>query len=165
MLAGLYLWHEIIFNYYINMDITTILKHTHGGFRYLLLLVIGVAIIRFFTGWNKNRVFESLDKKLALWTLILAHLQLVFGLVLYFMKGYPNELASGEADMADGIFRYYSVEHLVMMLVAIGLITVGYSRAKRMKHDFKKFKVLLWTFLSSVLIVSLSLYMKVHYGA
>ena len=147
------------------MDITKILTHAHGGFRYLLLVVIALAIFRFFTGWNKNRVFETLDKKLALWTLILAHLQLVFGLVLYFIKGYPNTLASGQIEMSNGIERYFAVEHLVMMLAAIALITVGYSRAKRMKHDFKKFKLLLWTYLASVIIVSISLYMKVHYGA
>jgi len=147
------------------MDITKILTHTHGGLRYLFLLVIAVAIIKFFTGWSKNRVFESHDKKLALGTLILAHLQLVFGLVLYFMKGYPNALASGEAEMANGIFRYFAVEHLVMMLAAIALITVGYSRAKRMKLDFRKFRVLLITYLGSVVIVSISLYMKLHYGA
>ncbi|MFK7758141.1 MAG: hypothetical protein AB8B53_14525 [Flavobacteriales bacterium] len=147
------------------MDITKMLTHTHGGLRYLLLLVIGVAIIKFFLGWNKNRVFKPLDKKLALWTLILAHLQLVFGLVLYFLKGYPNTLASGEAEMGNGIFRYFAVEHLVLMLVAIALITVGYSRAKRMKLDFRKFRILLLTYLGSVLIISISLYMKVHYGA
>ncbi len=143
-----------------------ILKHTHGGFRYLLLLVVTFAIIRFILGWTKNRNFSVWDKRGALWTLILSHLQLVTGLVLYFISpaNYPNELASGP-DMKNTVFRYFAVEHLMLMLVAIAVLTVGYSRAKRANQDFKKFKILLWSYAISAAIISLSLYMKVYYGA
>ena len=131
-----------------------ILKHTHGGLRWLLLVVMIVAIFKFFTGWSKNRVFEASDKKLALVTLILVHLQLVFGLVLYFLSPYPQMLAENAQEvMANSELRFFAVEHLIGMLVAIALITVGYSRAKRLKHDFKKFRVLLVTYLLSFLLI------------
>jgi len=131
-----------------------ILKHTHGGLRWLLLVVITVSIVKFLTGWSRNRVFESSDKKLALWTLIFAHLQLVFGLIMYFMGPYPQLLAENAKEvMANSELRFFAVEHLVGMLVAIALITVGYSRAKRLQHDFKKFKVLLITYLISFILI------------
>lgn len=144
-----------------------ILRHTHGGFRYLLLAAMAFALICFITGWTRNRKFTAWDKRGALITLILSHLQLVTGLVLYFIApaSYPNQLAGGEADMKNAAFRYFAVEHLLMMLIAIALITIGYSRAKRVTQDFKKFKILLWTYLSAVVVISLSLIMKVKYGA
>ncbi|HCY46061.1 MAG TPA: cytochrome B [Flavobacteriales bacterium] len=137
------------------MDIFyNILKHTHGGLRWLLMIVMIVAIFKFFTGWSKNRVFEASDKKLALIALILVHLQLVFGLILYFLSPYPQMLAQNAKEvMANGELRFFAVEHLIGMLVAIALITVGYSRAKKLKHDFKKFKVLLITYLLSFLLI------------
>ncbi len=137
-----------------TMAFYDILKHTHGGLRWLLLVAIILAIFKFFTGWSRNRVFETSDKKLALWTLILAHLQLVFGLIMYFMGPYPQLLAENAKEvMSDSNLRFFAVEHLVGMLVAIALITVGYSRSKRLKHDFKKFKVLLWTYLVSFILI------------
>jgi len=140
------------------MDFHTILKHTHGGLRWLLLIGLVVAIIKFVTGWSKNRVFDSGDKKVALFTLIFAHLQLVLGLVLYFMGPWPEMLAENAAEvMKSGELRFYAVEHLIGMLVAIALITVGYSRAKRLKLDFKKFKVLLWTYLVSLIIILINI--------
>ncbi len=144
-----------------------ILRHTHGGIRYLLLLSIAFALFCFVTGWARNRNFSIWDKRAALISLILSHLMLVTGLVLYFISpvSYPNQLASGEADMTNASFRYFAVEHLMMMLIAIALLTIGYSRAKRVSHDFKKFKILLWTYLSAVVIVSISLLIKVKYGA
>ena len=142
-----------------------ILRHTHGGFRYLLLLAIVLALFSFVTGWTRNRDFTAWDKRAALSVLILSHLQLVTGLVLYFISpsNYPNELAGGEANLKLAAFRYFAVEHLVMMLLAIALITIGYSKAKRVSPDFKKFKILLWTYLSAVLIISISLFMKMNY--
>jgi|GEM_PF-6442743 len=69
-----------------------ILRHTHGGFRYLLLLAIVLALFSFVTGWTRNRDFTAWDKRAALSVLILSHLQLVTGLVLYFISpsNYPN---------------------------------------------------------------------------
>ncbi len=131
-----------------------ILRHTHGGLRWLLLVALVLAIFRFVTGWTRNRKFESLDKKLAIWTLSLAHLQFVIGLVIYFWKGYPQLLAENAKEvMSNSDVRFFAVEHLLGMLVAIALITVGYSRAKRLTLDFKKFKVLLWTYLISLVLI------------
>jgi len=50
------------------MNVYEILKHTHGGIRYLLLLSIAFALVCFLTGWVKNRNFSAWDKRAALIT-------------------------------------------------------------------------------------------------
>ncbi len=44
------------------------------------------------------------------------------------------------ASMKNPLMRFFSVEHITGMIVAIAMITVGYSRAKRMSSDKGKFK-------------------------
>src|SRR3546814_7000817 len=68
---------------------------------------------------------------MALLGLICAHLQLVVGLVIYFISPLGIKAASGEA-MKISTSRLYFLEHPLMMLIAIILITVGYSKAKKL---------------------------------
>ncbi len=117
------------------------LQHLHSFLPYLLLTALLVSSILFLTK-AKTATFSASDKRLALITLILSHLQLIIGLALYFLgpKGY--NYTSVEGFMKDPVLRLYAVEHISVMLIAIALITVGYSRAKRAENDHKKFRSL-----------------------
>lgn len=77
------------------------------------------------------------NRKMALLGLVTAHLQLVIGAIMYFVSplGYNN--FGGDA-MKDSIQRLYILEHPLMMLIAIVLITIGYSQAKRMENARKQ---------------------------
>lgn len=118
------------------------LKNIHSFLPYLLLPILAVAAVVFLAKSGGKKPFTGGDKALALITLILAHLQLVFGLILYFISPIVDQaLASGEL-MSNATYRFYGVEHLVTMLLAIILITVGYSRGKRKTENGAKFKTL-----------------------
>ena len=71
--------------------------------------------------------------------LIGTHVQLLFGLIIYFVSPLGFSNFSGES-MKNAASRFYIVEHPMMMIVAIGLITFGYSTAKRLPEDSKKFR-------------------------
>ncbi len=101
------------------------LKHAHSGLRWLLLAALIYAIIKGFQSWRNGKAF---NKPSALIGLILTHVQLVIGLLLYFVY---SPLMFGTAGLPHVITRFYTVEHLVTMLLAIILITIGYSRGKR----------------------------------
>jgi len=68
------------------MDFYLLLKHLHSGWRYVVFALLVIAIITAFAGWLGNGKYSNGNRKLNLCTLISAHLQLVIGLVLYFVS-------------------------------------------------------------------------------
>lgn len=98
------------------------------------MIAIAVALINAFTGLSRKRDFGSGDNRWSMLTLIFFHLQLVVGLLLYFTQGWHRMMG----EMSDRIIRFYSVEHLVAMLVAIALVTIGRVSSKRADTDRKK---------------------------
>ncbi|KAA3629910.1 MAG: cytochrome B [Bacteroidetes bacterium] len=105
-----------------------ILKHAHSGFRWIVLLLLIITIISAFSKRKSGVAMKSEDKKLPLFTLIATHIQLILGLVLYFISPYVVFAAD---TMKDSLRRFYTVEHIALMIVAIVLITIGYSKAKK----------------------------------
>ena len=131
------------------------LQHLHSGIPYIFLPLALIAVIVFWLKSINGSNFGKNDKRLALFTLILSHLQLVFGLVLYFIGPKGFIYTSVEGFMKDAVMRLYAVEHISIMLIAIALITVGYSRAKRNPDSKKKFRGLaLFYSIALVLILS-----------
>jgi hypothetical protein len=116
----------------------TAFKHLHSFTAYVALTFIVLAVLWAFFGWLRQRPFTKASKTIALLGLISAHLQMIFGLVLYFISPLGFSAISAEA-MENSALRLYFLEHPSMMIIAIGLITVGYSKAKRMTDSQKKF--------------------------
>ncbi|GAB4046344.1 cytochrome B [Spirosoma litoris] len=102
------------------------LVHAHSGLRWVALILLIVAVITAIGKWQGPSGYTDGNRKLYLFTLISVHTQLLLGLVLLFI--------SPKVDfsmMSEKLYRFYSVEHTTGMLIAIALITVGYSRSKR----------------------------------
>lgn len=113
------------------------LFHGHSGLRYLVLVLLLVVIVRSIAGFLRNKPFSQLDNALSLGLLITTHIQFLLGLILYFVS--PN-VQFNENTMKDGVLRYWAVEHLVGMLIAVVLITIARSTAKRMTESLAKHK-------------------------
>lgn len=128
-----------------------ILHHAHSGLRWVVLILVLATIFKAFSGMSGNKTFTAGDKKLALFALMSVHIQLVLGLVLYFKL-----IADGldfAASMKNPVTRFFSVEHITGMLIAIALITVGYSKSKRATSDKAKFKSLAIFFTIGLIII------------
>ncbi len=117
--------------------------HLHSNLPFFLLLALIVSSTVFFRKKALNKPFSKGDKSLALITLILAHLQLALGLILYAISP-VIEMAYANSDqiMSNSTFRFYAVEHGLVMLISIALITICYSRAKRKTESQQKFQTL-----------------------
>src|SRR5215217_3240581 len=102
-----------------------ILRSAHSGWRYVVLILLVLAVVQALAGWLGKKPYGEGNRKLNVFTLISAHIQLVFGLVLYFMGPWLN------ADSSVALGRYWKMEHVSMMIFAIILITVGNARSKR----------------------------------
>lgn len=97
------------------------LTHAHSGWRWIVLILLLTAIFQAF--------FQSGKKtKLPLFAMIATHIQLVLGIILYFIS--PKVLFAAET-MKVPLNRFYTVEHTTLMLLAIVLITLGYGKWKR----------------------------------
>ena len=100
----------------------------HSGFRYIVLVLLLLAIIMAWAGWLGKKSFSEGQRKLNLFTLISVHTQLLIGLVLYFLSPFVQ---FNSQTMKDDTTRYWTVEHLTAMIIAIVLITVGHSKSKK----------------------------------
>ncbi|GAA4443371.1 hypothetical protein GCM10023188_44010 [Pontibacter saemangeumensis] len=115
------------------------IQHLHSYMTYLVLLGVLVSFASALAGMFGNRVFTAGDRKRGLLGLIPAHLQGVIGVILYFVSPLGASNFSGEA-MGDSTARLYLLEHPLTMVIALVLLTVGYSRAKRTAGTGKGFK-------------------------
>jgi hypothetical protein len=109
----------------------------HSGWAYLALLLLVIAVVNSFIGMTSKKDFTSKDRKIALFALIGTHTQLLIGFVLYFVS--PLGLAS-LGQMKDAALRLTSLEHPLLNLIAIVLITIGWSKHKKAVSNESKFK-------------------------
>jgi len=124
--------------------------HLHSGLRYIVLLLVLVAIVRAWAGWLGKQPYSEGNRKLNLFALISVHTQLIAGLVLYFLS--PLVQFNSET-MKTHDTRYWTVEHLTGMLIAIILITIGYSKAKRAATPESKHKTVAVFFTIALVVV------------
>ncbi|WP_299824763.1 hypothetical protein [uncultured Pontibacter sp.] len=117
------------------------LQHLHSYLAYLVLLGLLVSIIMALAGWFGNKPFTDKDRKAGLFGLIPTHLQWVVGLILYFVSPLGLENFSG-AGMKDSVSRLYFLEHPLMMIIAVVLITIGYAKVKRQVQSGNGFKTI-----------------------
>lgn len=115
----------------------TILQKFHSGWAYIALLVLIVAVINAVIGMSSKKEFTAKDRKIALFGLIGIHVQLLIGLILYFVS--PLGLDSF-GQMSDKALRLTSLEHPLINVIAITLITIGWSKHKKAATSESKFK-------------------------
>ena len=127
-------------------------QHLHSGFRYIVFVLVLLAIIQSLIGWLGKRPYTELNRKINLFALISAHTQLLIGIVLYILDIGKKVQFSSETMKNDAL-RYYAVEHWFGMIIAIVLITIGHSKAKRKETSESKHKTIAIFYLVAILIV------------
>ena len=108
----------------------------HSGWAYVALLLLVFAIVNSFIGKSSHKEFTAKDRKIALFGLIATHIQLVVGLILYFVSPLG---ASAFGQMKDAALRLTSLEHPLINIIAITLITIGWSKHKKAQTGAAKF--------------------------
>lgn len=118
--------------------------YLHSYWAYLVLIVLAITFIKAMQGYFLNKDYSAVDFRLGLFTLITAHIQFLIGIVLYFVAPYVSaisEVGMGGV-MKDSTLRLYLVEHPLIMLISIILITIGYSKHKKKLTSKPKFKII-----------------------
>lgn len=128
------------------------LLHSHSYLRYGVLALLIVVIVTSLMGWLGKKPYTNTNNKLSLFLMIATHLQFVLGFILYFVS---PAVQFNSSTMKDASIRYWTVEHVSMMIIAVALITVARSIAKKMNVDESKHKRL-FIFNSIALLIILA---------
>ncbi|WP_374166209.1 cytochrome B [Arcticibacter sp. MXS-1] len=129
-----------------------LLFQAHSGLRFIVFIALVIATILAFSGWFGNKPFTKGNKSFNLITLISTHIQVVIGLFLYFVSPFVQFQNMG-TTMKDATLRYWTVEHVAMMLAAAILITIGNAKSKRFVNSVDKHRSVAIYFSLSLLII------------
>lgn len=117
------------------------LKNVHSYWAYLVLLILIFAVVNAIIGLIQKKQFTDKDLRIGLFTLIVSHIQLLIGLAWYFMSPWFEALTNDASTvMKTKEVRLLAVEHPSMMIIAIILITIGWSKHKKKTTSEGKFK-------------------------
>jgi hypothetical protein len=137
------------------MDFLILLLQTlHNLLRWAVILFGVIAIVRAFKGWLAKKSFDLADNQAGMLYTSLFDVQLLFGFLLYFYRGWVNVLFG---DFANAISnpgtRFFALEHFLLMLAAAVVAHVGRSSAKKASEDAARHRRLAIWFGFSFLIL------------
>ena len=127
--------------------------HSYWAYLVLLILILATfnALIKFFG----KKEYHAKDFRLSLFTLIVMHIQLLIGIVLFFVSDYLSlisEMGMGSI-MKNSSLRSNIIEHPITMILVVILITIGYSKHKKKLTSTSKFKTIAIFYTLSLLLV------------
>lgn len=132
----------------------TTLLALHSFFRWIVLITLLIAIVRSWQGWLGNKQYTKQDNILRNITASAAHIQLILGVWLYFISPVISYFLSNFNDAVHNRqIRFFGMEHSIMMLLGITLITIGSAKAKRKAEDKEKFKTMAIWFTIGLLVI------------
>lgn len=131
------------------------LRTTHYFMMVALLIFLLFTIGKFAFKKIGDEPFGEYEDKTTLLVMILAHIQLLIGLVLLFAGPMSASFADMGAVMKDSYLRMMTVEHPLTMIIGVIMITIGRIKLKKKTVDSDKFKTVI-TFFAIGLIFFLS---------
>ncbi len=136
-----------------------ILIHTHSGLRWIVLLLMLWAIINAAKSQSSGTYSER-SRKLNLFAMISLHVQLLVGIALFFVSQKVNFSVDNwmSSDTAMGMYRFFNLEHVFGMVLAVVLVTMGRSKAeKKLKGSRDKHRRIMVSYLIALVIILLTI--------
>lgn len=137
-----------------------LLNQLHALLRWVVLILLVSAVLRAFLGMQSKKLFSTSDQKTGLFLMIACDIQLLIGLVLYIAGpwGIKNIQQLGMSSvMKDSYSRFFAVEHILMMIVAIVLIHIGRAKTKKMGEGAGAHKVSFIYYVIAFIIMMISI--------
>ncbi|AXO80505.1 hypothetical protein DZC78_08960 [Olleya aquimaris] len=139
------------------------LKILHRYWAYLVLFMIVVATFNALYKSITKKEYEARDFRMSLFTLIVSHIHLLIGMVLWFAADYFSEMSMGEI-MKNATMRSNVVEHPLTMIIAVALITIGYSKHKKKLTSKNKLKTIAIFYTLALILVLAKIPWKIWLG-
>jgi heme A synthase len=130
-------------------------KILHSYWAYLVLLVLILATLNTLIKFFGKKEYHAKDFRISLFTLIVMHIQLIIGVILFFVSDYLSLISEEGIGgiMKDSTLRSNIVEHPFTMILVVALITIGYSKHKKKLTSMSKFKTIAIFYTLSLLLV------------
>lgn len=130
----------------------------HSLVRWFVLTTLLLAIFKSYYGWFFKKEFTRLDNSIRHWTATIAHIQLMIGIILYFVSPVIDYFLNHYKEaVKNGEIRFFGMEHNIMMIIAIVIITIGSAKAKRNTAPEGKFKIMAISFTVALIIILISI--------
>lgn len=124
------------------MNLYQILRMAHSGWRYIVFAMLVIAFLSALINWIGKKPFSATSKKINLFTLISMHIQILIGLVLYFLS-----------PLVEAGIRYWKMEHIGLMIVAAVMVTIGNARSKKGNDDTRHRSAALYFGLALIVVI------------
>lgn len=134
----------------------TFLLHLHSINRWFVLLLALIVLFRSFTGWRNRSLYTKTDNIFHAIFIGLVHLQLLTGLLLYFVYSPVTQQAFADfgASMKNSSLRFWAVEHISLTIIGTILAQVGRTLSKKATTDTAKHKkAFIYTLIAILLIL------------
>lgn len=131
------------------------LLHAHSGLRWVALILIVVAIFNAAKSQTSGKYLKK-DKMINLFAMIILHTQLLIGLGLFFINE-KSKVSYGEGWMKDAMFRFFGLEHILGMLIAITIVTIGRKKAEKLVGTRDKHRKIMVTYTIGLILIVASI--------
>lgn len=129
------------------------LIHAHSGLRWVALALLVFAIVN--AGLKlKSGKYEKSDKMLNLFAMVMLHIQITIGTIVSFMSG---KISYAEGWMKNPQYRFFGMEHILLMVIAVVLATIGRKKAEKALEPAKKHKTILIWYVIVLIIIFLAI--------
>jgi len=135
-----------------------ILTFYHSIMRWLVLASIVYGIYRAYRGYSSNGIFSPTDNAVRHWTATIVHIQLIIGFILYIQSPITKHFWKNINEAVKSLdLIFFGLLHLILMLTAIIVVTIGSALSKRKKDDKEKFKTMLVWFSVALIIIFIAI--------
>ena len=135
-----------------------VLLFLHSLFRWLVLASLVFSIYRAYRGYTQKRLFGKTDDALRHWTATIAHIPLMIGMVLYFKSPLIQYFWSHSKESTSiKEYTFFSVVHILLMLLSIIIITIGSALTKRRQDGKAAFKTMLFWYVAAFVLIIIAI--------
>lgn len=116
----------------------------HSWLRWAVILLGFVAVLRAVAGWQNRKPWTAGDEQIGFLATLALDLQVLLGLLLYFVYSPYTRLAMDDFGnaMRSSDLRFWAVEHVFGVLVGLALMHIGRARAKKAANPIRKHRTI-----------------------
>ncbi len=120
------------------------IKMLHSTWAIVVVLMLVIAVVNAVYSLFSNKPFKEKDLRIPLFALIVSVIQLILGLIAVFSSAqfhHLKEIGMGAA-MKDHEIRFVVIEHPTMMIIAVIVLLIGFSKFKNKATDKEMYRTI-----------------------
>jgi hypothetical protein len=131
----------------------------HSWMRWVVVILGVITVVKFLIGWLGKKDWTAFDVRLASIFPVTIDIQLLLGLLLYFVVSPITTAALRDfsSAMSNSVVRFYSVEHIFMMLLALVVAHIGSALIRKRTDATAKYRIGFILFLLVLIIIFLAI--------